>query len=84
MTYVELRDLKPGQRFMLAADDLERRGPFRLVEKNLGTATIAHEPTKRARTFTARDRKGQLVERAIMTIDKGEEIVSLGTQVVPL
>lgn len=82
--YRELRDLAIGQRFMLYADDLERRGPFTLVEKNMGTAKINHEPTNRTRTFTARDRNGQPVERTITTIDSGAEICSLGTQVVVL
>lgn len=84
LTWVELRTLEPGQRFMFWADDLPNRGPCTLVEKSAGAAVIRYEPHTVTRTFKARDNKGQLIERSITQTVSGESRCSLGAQVVPL
>ncbi|MGH2671144.1 MAG: hypothetical protein ACRDH5_18880 [bacterium] len=85
--YVELRALAIGQRFRFFAEDLAQRGPCVLLEKGPGRATIRYEQptTPLTRTFTARDRHGQLVERTITIRPSGlDEPCALGAQVVGL
>lgn len=82
--FVELRELKPGDRFCFFADDLPNRGPCTLVEKSPGVAVIRYEPHTVTRTFKARDNKGQLIERSISETLTGESRCSLGAQVVAL
>jgi len=82
--FVELREIEPGQRFLFAAEDLEQRGPCTLVEKGHGGATIRYEPHTVTRTFKARNKSGQIVERSITETLSGESRVALGAQVLPL
>lgn len=82
--YVELRELPVGARFMFYADDLDHRGPCTLVEKGQGAAIIRYEPHTITRTFKARDRHGQMVERTITRTLSGESHCALGAQVVPM
>lgn len=82
--FVELRELEPGQQFLFYADDLPNRGPCTLVEKGHGGAVIRYEPHKVTRTFKARGKDGQLVERSITETLSGESRCALGAQVMPL
>lgn len=82
--YVELHTLPVGGRFRFFADDLKCGGPCTLIEKSAGRATIRYDNAAPiARAFTARDRRGQLVERTIVE-PATMEPCALGAQVVPL
>jgi hypothetical protein len=82
--YLELRELEAGTRFLFYADDLEQRGPCTLVSKGVGSATIDYEPRTVTRTFKARDKDGQIVERTITQRLSGRTSCALGAQVVAL
>lgn len=85
LTWVELRTLEPGQRFMFAADDLEERGPCTLVSKGAGGAIIRYEPHKVTKRFKARNLKtGAMEEKEITQYLSGDSRCALSAQVVPL
>lgn len=84
LTRCELRELEPGQRFMFYADDLAERGPCTLVSKGEGGAIIMYEPHDVTKTFKARAKNGEIIEKTITQHLSGESRCALGAQVVPL
>jgi len=79
-----LYDCAPGTRFLFAADDLEHRGPCTLIAKNACVSIIAYETHVVTRTFHARDRTGQIVERCITQTLAGESKCALAAEVIVL